>query len=214
MRNLLIIFMMISNFTFSQAVVSVDEENSHSHAGTGVVFSGFPVHEEDYAEDVRAIATEAIYKYGVEEWRLVVLTSEMHGHLGIYAIIGAKMGLYAREILQAGHDELVISSLAGSKPPVSCMNDGLQVSTGATLGHGLISVKQVDKPITSAEFSYKGTTVTLSLNKPLQNEIDSIIKDAIISSGGLTEQYWQKVREAALVVWLKYDRKEIFDVIE
>jgi formylmethanofuran dehydrogenase subunit E len=195
-------------------MVSMFEENPHSHAGTGVVFSGFPVHEEDYAEDVRTIASEAIDKYGAEEWRLVVLTSELHGHLGIYAIIGAKMGLYAREILQAGHDELVISSLAGSRPPVSCMNDGLQVSTGATLGHGLISVKQADKPIPSAEFSYKGTTVTISLNKPLQNEIEEIIKDALTSSGGLTEQYWQKVREAALVVWLNYDRKEIFDVIE
>ncbi|MCK7460838.1 MAG: formylmethanofuran dehydrogenase subunit E family protein [Sphingobacterium sp.] len=123
---------------------------------------------------------------------MVVLTSELHGHLGIYAIIGAKMGLYAREILGAGHDELVINSLAGSKPPVSCMNDGLQVSTGATLGHGLISVKQTDKPTPSAAFTYKGKTLTDLLIKPLQKEIDGIIKDAIHSSGGLTEEYWQK----------------------
>jgi pyrimidine-specific ribonucleoside hydrolase len=147
---------MISNFLMGQVAVSSHEEDSHAHEFSGVVFSAFPLHEEDYAMDVQEIMAETIEKYGVEEWRLIVLTSELHGHLGIYAIIGAKMGLYAREILDARHDELVINSLAGSRPPVSCMNDGLQVSTGATLGHGLISVKQADKPMPSAEFTCKG----------------------------------------------------------
>lgn len=190
------------------------QDDSHAHLSSGVVFSAFPLHEEDYAIDVKKIMAETIAKYGEEEWQLVVLTSELHGHLGIYAIIGAKMGLYAREILGAKHDELVINSLAGARPPVSCMNDGLQVSTGATLGHGLISIKKTDKPIPSSDFSYKGKTISVSLLTPLQKEIDEKIKDAIKSSGGLTEQYWQKVREAALEVWQNYDRKVIFEVAD
>ena len=180
---------------------SIHVKNSHSHSGSGVIFSGFPMHDEDYAGDVLVIMNETIEKYGVEEWKKIVLTCELHGHLGVYAIIGAKMGLYAREILNAGHDELVIQSFAGSMPPVSCFNDGLQVSTGATLGHGLISIKQI---------TYKGKTMKISLKDSIQKEIESHIKDALSESGGLTEEYWQKVREIALRIWVEYDRGEIF----
>ncbi len=153
---LLTIFTMITNSLIGQVIVSEHEKGIPSHSGSGVVFSGFPLHEENYTADVQEIMKEVIAKYGEEEWRLVVLTSELHGHLGVYAIIGAKMGLFARETLNAGHDELVIISHAGSKPPVSCMNDGLQVSTGATLGHGLISVTGIGIASPAAEFTYAG----------------------------------------------------------
>ena len=76
----------------------------------------------------------------MKEWKIVVLTNEFHEHMGIYSILGAKMGLRAREYFHLGIDELEILSFAGSTPPVSCLNDGLQVSTGATLGHGTITL--------------------------------------------------------------------------
>lgn len=215
MRRIIIstmVFTMIINTLYGQEQpVSTD---SHEHSGTGIVFSGFPLHDEDYTSDVIQIKEKSIERFGEEEWRLNVLTSELHGHLGIYAIIGSKMGLFAREVLGAGHDELHIVSLAGSKPPVSCLNDGLQVSTGATLGHGLISIKQVDRPLPAAEFTYKGTSVSISLKETIMNDIDRIVKETVVSSGGLTEEYWHRIREQALDYWLKLDRKEIFSITE
>lgn len=156
---------------------------------------------------------EAIGKYGREEWRLVVLTSELHGHLGIYAILGAKMGLFAREYLKAGLDDLFIVSEAGTKPPVSCLNDGLQVSTGATLGHGLISIKSSRSAKPAADFTFGGRTVSIALIENLAREIEGVLEETLKSSGGLTAEYWLKVRELALFYWLKYDRHKIFDVI-
>jgi len=200
---------------FSEEQISQkDSTGSHSNKNAGVVFSNFPIHPEDYAIDIRMMMTKVIEKYGYEEWRLVVLTSELHGHLGVYAIIGAKMGLYAREILNAGHDELIIITNAGSKPPISCLNDGLQVSTGATLGHGLISIREVNTAGPVADFTCGGKTIRIALKEIIYKEIEGSIKEAIKVSGGLTAEYWQRIRELALDIWLEYDRNEIFEIEE
>lgn len=177
-----------------------------------VVLHNFPFHPDDYAYDVRGILKKTIEKYGEEEWRLIVLTSEMHGHLGVYAIIGAKMGIFAREILNVGHDELIIVSYAGYKPPVSCLNDGLQVSTGATLGHGLITTRDGNLVSLTADFTHKEKTIRIALKDGLNKEIEESIKEAYRSSAGLTNQYWQKIRELALNCWLEYDRSNIFNI--
>lgn len=197
--------MMVDITTIEQA-----EQDAFSGTKSGVVFSGFPMHREDYVSDVQEIMAETIKSFGIEEWRLITLTSEFHRHLGIYAILGAKMGLFAREVLGAGHDELRIVSLAGSKPPVSCLNDGLQVSTGATVGHGLFSVRAVIPPVPEAEFTYNGKTIRLILNEGIQDKIESDIKKILAETGGLTAEYWKKIRELGLDVWHNYDRQKIF----
>ena len=83
---------------------------------------------------------QIITRHGLEEWKATVLTSELHRHLGTYSIVGAKMGLRARERFNVALDELRVESHAGLKPPLSCVNDGLQVATGASLGRGTITV--------------------------------------------------------------------------
>lgn len=92
---------------------------------------------------IEAMAERTIARWGKEEWRAVILTNEIHGHIGIYSTIGAKMGIYALELLSRlcnKAEGLKVLSFAGSRPPVSCFNDGLQISTGATLGHGSIKI--------------------------------------------------------------------------
>ena len=42
-----------------------------------------------YADDVQRIVGTAIRRFGPEEWKLVLLTNEIHGHLGIYSTLGA-----------------------------------------------------------------------------------------------------------------------------
>ena len=47
------------------------------------------------------------------------MTNEIHGHTGIYSIIGAKMGIRAMEYFNVGVNNLMITSFAGSEPPLS-----------------------------------------------------------------------------------------------
>ncbi len=203
---------MISGLVRGQLDTASIERVTHFHSGAGgVVFSGLPMHKEDYAADVQQIMDEAIEKHGLEEWRLVVITSELHGHLGIYSIIGAKMGLYARELLVRDLDGINIQSHAGLNPPVSCLNDGLQASTGATLGHGLIQAGETSTPVASARFIKGDTILELSLKQERANEIQRMIREALQSSGGLNDEYWLQVRIHALNIWARYDRKQIFE---
>ena len=194
----------------TKTIIEQTDRRIFNGATSGVVFTRFPLYQNDYFSDVQEIISETIKRYGHEEWRLITLTCELHGHLGIYAVLGAKMGLFAREVLGACHDEHRIVSMAGSKPPVSCLNDGLQVSTGATIGHGLFSVKEVIQPVPEAKFTYNGKTVTIFLDEEIQEKIEGDIKEILAETGGLTAEYWQKIRELGLEVWRTYDRRKIF----
>ena len=68
------------------------------------VFNGMELPCDCYAPDVREIMSDTIERFGKEEWYKVVLTNEIHGHLGIYSTLGAKMGCYAMS-LHEGDDE-------------------------------------------------------------------------------------------------------------
>ena len=176
------------------------------------VFYGFPVRSALYAQDVVPIIDSAIARYGLSEWRAGVLTNELHGHLGIYATVGVKMGIRAREYFNIGVDDILVTTYAGHKPPVSCMNDGLQVGTGASVGHGLIAVAETDRPHPEARFTFKGKTIRLALKPRYAERIRRDVRKGIEEYGDLTEPYWQYVRGLALRYWLDFDRHEIFDL--
>ena len=69
-----------------------------------VVFNRFPVQREMFNYDVRPIIDSAIARYGYDEWKANVMTDEFHGHLGVFSIVGAKMGIKARELFGVGAD--------------------------------------------------------------------------------------------------------------
>ena len=177
-----------------------------------IIFKSFPVDRNLFEEDVARIAGQVIEKYGRKEWKIVVLTNEFHEHLGIYSIVGAKMGLRAREYFNVGIDELIIESLAGSNPPVSCLNDGLQASTGSTLGHGTISVTG-DAPVPEARFTFKNTTIRLKLKEDIRDQIRKDVSYGIRQFGLDSPEYWDYIRALALQYWLTLDRREIFEII-
>ena len=166
---------------------------------------------ECYAADVREIAAETVARFGAREWRLVVLTNEIHGHLGIYSTLGAKMGLRAKELFEAeglkGHISVV--SFAGTEPPVSCFGDGLQVGTGATVGHGLFSVSEEPLKRPEALFSCDGKSLSLRLKPEYETRIREDIASAV-SRFGHSPAYWQEVRSLAIRYWSTWDRREIF----
>lgn len=182
--------------------------------GTNVVFNGFPVNREQFTYDVRPIIDSAIARYGFEEWKANVMTDEFHGHLGVFSIVGAKMGIRARELFGVGPDMLDVVTFAGTRPPYSCLTDGIQVSTGATLGMGTIHLgpDSIMKP--SAIFTYGKKAYRITLKKEYLDQVDSDINEGIVKFGLLDDGYWKLIRHNALRYWLEWDRNEIFIVEE
>ena len=176
------------------------------------VFSHFPMDSSYYSADIKLMMPEALKKYGKPEWVATVMANEMHRHLGTYAVIGTKMGMRAREYFGAGVDEMQIVSWAGSTPPFSCMNDGLQISTGATLGHGLITIKADSLKLPRAEFQYMGRKISISLKEEYRKRIESEIKTLVQVYGLDNSLYWDILRKFALDYWRFWDRHEIFEI--
>ncbi|MCK5822702.1 MAG: nucleoside hydrolase [Bacteroidales bacterium] len=179
---------------------------------TNVVFDKFPINPENYKYDVRQFMDTIIKKYGTEEWRACVLTDELHQHLGIYSTVGAKMGLKAREIFKVPIDQLQVISFAGNRPPIGCMNDGLQIGAGATLGHGVISIANDTIARPEAIFIYNGIKKRLTLKKEYTQQVRSDISKGIVEYGNLTSGYWKLIRKLSIKYWLEWDRNKIFDV--
>lgn len=181
----------------------------HLNPRDSVVFTEIPRDPSMFQEDVRPAVNQLINMYGIEEWKACLLTNEFHRHLGIYSIAGAKMGVRAREILEAPFDSLEVISNAGNNPPLSCMNDGLQVSTGASLGRGAIRVNEGNTP--SAIFLFKDLKLTLTLKKEVWGKIKTDIGRLVSKYGGTTPEYFKKVRELSIIYWKDLDRALIFD---
>ena len=176
------------------------------------VFSQIPSDEHYFAEDITPHIQDIISRHGLPEWRAGILTNELHGHLGIYSLIGMKMGIRVREYFNIGLDDLKIHSLAGLSPPISCMNDGLQVSTGSTLGHGLIQSSECSDPQPAAIFIFKNRKIKVSLKKQYVDIIRTDVHEAIMEYGLGTQAYWKCIRELAIKYWLELDRNNIFTI--
>jgi len=174
------------------------------------VMKDLPSDPSFYFPDVEPYVKDIINRYGESEWAAGVLANELHRHLGVFAIIGVKMGIRAREYFDTGVDEFRASSWAGSEPPLSCMNDGLQVSTGATPGHGLLTVVNdtVTKPV--SEFTYMNHRIRLSLKPEIAAKISSELKEINFVYGLDSNIYWELVRKNSLKYWKELDRHDIF----
>ena len=179
-----------------------------------IVFNRFPFQRDQFNYDVRPIIDSAIARYGYDEWKANVMTDEFHGHLGVFSIVGAKMGIKARELLGAGADQLEVTTFAGTKPPYSCLNDGIQVSTGATLGMGTIHLANRRKVEPAAVFTYGNRSLRISLKKEYLEQVDADINEGISKFGLMDDGYWKLVRRNALKYWVEWDRNKIFDIVE
>ena len=141
-----------------------------------------------------------------------MLTNELHGHLGIYATIGVKMGIRAREYFNIGVDDILVTTYAGHNPPISCMNDGLQVGTGASVGHGLITVAENVTPRPEARCTFKNKTVRLVLKPGYADRIRRDVKRGIELYGNLTEPDLAIRAGPGAAILADFDRHEIFDM--
>jgi pyrimidine-specific ribonucleoside hydrolase len=178
------------------------------------VIKSLPVDSSFYFADVQRDVSEIIERYGMDEWTSGVIANELHRHLGVFAIIGVKMGIRAREYFATGVDEFKVTSFAGSVPPLSCMNDGVQVSTGATPGHGLLTVSNdtITKPV--AEFTYLNHRIRLTLKPEIATKISSELKEINFVYGLDSNIYWELVRKNSIKYWRSLDRHDIFLIEE
>ena len=178
-----------------------------------VVLREYPAAGALLREDVAALAPEILRRHGREEWDACLLTNELHRHLGVWSLLGAKMGIRARELLGAGVDELRVVSRAGLEPPLSCFTDGLQVSTGASLGRGTISVAEGEAE-PAAEFLAGERRLVLRVRPDVVARVRGDIRATVAEHGGLTPAYWRAVRAMALGYWRDIDRAEAFEAVE
>lgn len=176
------------------------------------IFKAIPTDTSFYMADIQPFVTEIRNKYGEDEWSSGVIANELHRHLGVFAIVGVKMGIRAREYFCTGVDEMHVTSHAGSTTPLSCMNDGIQVSTGATPGHGLLTVSHEPPYFAAADFVYKETTIRITLKKELAERISSELKEINFIFGLDSDIYWELVRQNSIKYWLQFDRHEIFEI--
>ncbi len=165
-----------------------------------------------YMPDIQPLVTDIRNRYGEDEWTSGVIANELHRHLGVYAIIGVKMGIRAREYFCTGVDEMNVMTHAGSIPPLSCMNDGIQVSTGATPGHGLLTVSAEKPFFAAADFTHKDRTIRIILRKELADKISGELKEINFIYGLDSDIYWELVRQNSIKYWLQFDRHEIFEI--
>ena len=99
---------------------------------------------------------------------------KFHGHLGPYAVIGYRMGKIANERL--GSDPFCKRArvYTGTTPPLSCIIDGIQLSSNCTLGKGRITVENNDTA--KAEFiSEDNKKITITLKPEIREEIDATV---------------------------------------
>ena len=118
------------------------------------------------------------------------------------------MGIRAREILGAPFDQLGVISSCGDSPPFSCTNDGIQVSTGASLGRGTITNTHLGKP--EAIFVYKDETLLLTVKPEVQREIGRVIKELSKKYGFQSPRYFKELDKVSIKYWLEWDRKKVF----
>jgi len=93
---------------------------------------------------------------------LIKRTEEFHGHVGPFIVAGLKMGLLAMEKLDAEkYTGMKVVVETGTTPPISCIVDGIQMSTGCTLGKGNIEVLSNNKP--TATFTKKSINQNIKI---------------------------------------------------
>ena len=126
---------------------------------------------------------------------------EFHGHDGPFMTLGLRMGLTALEMLDCkGWFDLKCEVRLAWNPPDSCVIDGIQCSTGCTMGKKNITV--VEKPGVEAVFTSKGKVLNIKLKDEVIEKIKNNMTDEDIPHElieGLEEAELSEIFDITLV---------------
>ena len=120
-----------------------------------------------------------------------------HGHLGPFLVLGLKMGFLAQTVLKSDPFTMKAEVHTRKTPPFSCIIDGIQFSSGCTLGKGNISVVEDEKIF--GVFSTNSTVIQICIKQEILGSLQEIPREDL-------ESY-------ARALSIKKD-EELFDVIE
>jgi len=110
-----------------------------------------------------------------------------HGHLGPWLVLGLKAGAHARRKLTASPFELNARVFCPAGTPYTCFVDGVQFSSGCTMGKGNIShvrAKGCRVEFTRTGASHKGTKVQSGSGTMLRFALRSEVWDELHSRSG------------------------------
>jgi pyrimidine-specific ribonucleoside hydrolase len=179
-----------------------------------VVLVGGTLPDSILRDDVRARKAAIIAKNGPTEWFAQLLMNELHEHLGVYSVIGVKMGLRAAELLNAPQHGMEVVSHVPAGPPASCLNDGIIVATGSTPGRCLFTHTPAPQRAIAVTFAYNGRRITLKPKEEYQAEVRARF-EALLEKHTLEDhEYWQAVRQMGLDVWENWHRRDLFEIVD
>ncbi|GAH01223.1 unnamed protein product [marine sediment metagenome] len=100
---------------------------------------------------------------------------EFHGHGGPFMVIGLRMGVLALELLDAkGWFDLDCVVMLNWAPPDSCVIDGIQSSTGCTMGKR--NIKVVEERGVAAEFTHKGNAIKIAVREDVLQMVSIVFE--------------------------------------
>lgn len=74
---------------------------------------------------------------GLDQEEILARIADFHGHLGPYVMFGFRAGQLALRTLGAkGYFDVEADVFCGTRPPLSCFADGVQLGSGCTAGKG------------------------------------------------------------------------------
>lgn len=92
-----------------------------------------------------------------------------HGHLGVYVTLGLRMGTIGR--LRFGHYKGLKATVRSvPEPPMRCVLDGIQFSSGCTMGKGNIVLESGSEP--EVEFEKDRVRLRVILRPGWRKRID------------------------------------------
>ena len=99
--------------------------------------------------------------------------TRFHGHLGPWLVLGLQAGAYARKKLAASPFELQARVFCPAGTPYTCFVDGVQFSSGCTMGKGNISHHRANE--CRVEFTRTGSRsrVRLAVRPEIWDELHS-----------------------------------------
>ena len=101
-----------------------------------------------------------------------------HGHPGVFLAIGIRMGLLALRYLNSkGHFELEALIQTRERPPYQCLLDGIQFSTGCTIGKGNLNIQYSDDEIFGIFKTESGKKIKIEVLSEFLEQIKKQIKD-------------------------------------
>ncbi len=119
-----------------------------------------------------------------------------HGHLGPFLVLGLRAGLLANKLI--GRNPL--SNLARVrlplKKPYSCFLDGIQISTGCTLGK--LNIVALNDSEIVVEIQSNSRLLVINVRKSIIKEIMENLKS--ISAEKEAEKIW-KYKDIDLFIW-------------